>query len=191
MADRDPDIEVMLDAVMANACFHASAQRMLRTMQDHIPDLSREEAIIGMMVGALGFIGQEEYDRFSPSLQAVAGEWNDFSFHAAASKPPYTLPPAFTRILKTMDLIALEDILAKPESVNADVAEMTALYWDIIAALHKSEKRAPYYGASECMSLDIVYDEIILQLQTRRDDLFARTRAQININGSNPKPPQP
>lgn len=191
MTDRDPDIEVMLDALTTNSYFYESAQRMLRTLQDHNSDLSREEGIIGMMVGTLGLVGQNEYDRFSPSLQSIARAWNDFFFHAGANKDPYPLSPAFTRILKTIDLIALEDVLAKPDPVNASVAEMTGLYWDIIAALHKSEKRAPYYGASECMSLDIVYDEMILQLETRRDDLFARAQAQMNINGSNPKPPQP
>jgi hypothetical protein len=186
MSAQDPDIEVMLDALGLNIARYSMARRVMHTIQDHNPELCRHEGIIGMVVGVLGFVPPDAHDKFSAPVQKISAAWGDFCASSAAGRPPYALSPGLTRILKAMSIIELEDVLNKPEP--NDATEMNTRYWDIVSVMHKIEKRIPYYGDSEFLSMDIAHDDIILQLEARKDTLMMRLNA---TTGPQQKPPQP
>lgn len=185
MNEKDPDIEVLMDA-LGSAYRVGMAQDVLHIMQDHNPDLPRCEGIVGMLVGVMGRVSQEAHDQFSPPLQALSTAWTDFSDNINGGGMPYKLSSELTRILKTLSYMELKQAFDQSDVTERD--EMINQSWKIPYALDRAQKRAAYFGPSNCLALDIAHDELIAQLQARQSDL--QTRIQYST-GPQPKPPQP
>jgi hypothetical protein len=185
MNANDPDIEVLMDE-LGSSYRIGMAQQVLLIMQDHNPGLFRCEGIIGMLVGVLGRVSQEAHDKFSQPLQALSTGWTDFSANINGGGTPYKLSPELTRILKTVSYMELEEAFSQSDVTER--GEMISQSWKIPYAIDRAQKRAAYFGPSNCLALDIAHDELIAQLQARQHDL--QTRIQYST-GPQPKPQQP
>ncbi len=182
-------MDVMLDALSDDLVMLRRAQFMLNKMKDYNPDLSQAESIVGMLVYAKSDIPTEVIPKFSSASQALAVEWVSFQL-SAREGVGCALTAPLTRILKTLCCIEMEAALNNMHPLRPD--ETAAAFFKLGELQHKVDFMSSYYGAANCVLLDIAYDENIIQIQHMKDRFLADIEEMDNHIPPMPGfPPQP
>ncbi|MGZ9097990.1 MAG: hypothetical protein ACXW30_06825 [Micavibrio sp.] len=187
--DEDTDIKVVTDFLMSSPSRfewrHENGTRMLRTLQDHNPAMTRTEGVMGMLISMGAYLHGDLYEKLSPPARAMADEWNALTSSWNEGKKTI-LSPALGRILKTIDLFTLEDATKKPEPATEQ--DMIGELWDLREILHKSDKRMSYIGETNALMLDIVHGEEKQQIRDRLATLEKKLLPPTNPKNPAPQP---